>query len=110
VPGKDDSYKPVLSPDGHYVAFGSRSHNLAPRTARRVLVYGHDLRTGVTRPISVSSSGDRANRPWDGQTFRPDLAVSATGRVIAFSSRATNLVPHDTNGWLDVFVRVQRNR
>ena len=30
--------------------------------------------------------------------------VSGDGRYVAFSSRATNLVPDDTNGFEDVFV------
>jgi hypothetical protein len=32
-------------------------------------------------------------------------AISADGRFVAFSSSATNLVPNDTNGYVDVFVR-----
>jgi len=33
------------------------------------------------------------------------LAVTANGRFVAFVSGATNLVPDDTNGTHDVFVR-----
>ena len=32
-------------------------------------------------------------------------SISAGGRVIAFWSYATNLVPGDTNGLWDIFVR-----
>ena len=32
-------------------------------------------------------------------------AISADGRFVAFNSDATNLVPGDTNGARDVFVR-----
>jgi Tol biopolymer transport system component len=109
VPGNNGAASPVLSRDGHYLAFWSRSNNLAPRMARGPLVYGHDLRTGVTRPISVNSRGEKANRQ-PGGGLRVTIAVSATGHVIAFSSPATNLVPHDTNGSGDVFVRVRRLR
>ena len=34
-----------------------------------------------------------------------DPAISADGRFVAFESDATNLVPGDTNGVHDVFVR-----
>lgn len=109
VPGDDESFDPVLSRDGHYIAFGSQSHNLSPRTSRWPLVYGHDLRTGVTRLISVSSSGEIANRATIDEGEAP-IAVSGTGRFIAFESDATNLVRHDTNERLDVFVRDRRLR
>ena len=33
-------------------------------------------------------------------------AISADGRFVAFESEATNLVPGDTNGAFDVFVRI----
>src|SRR5438128_2413385 len=41
-----------------------------------------------------------------GVTYSADtIAISADGRYVAVSSRATNLVPGDTNGVVDVFVR-----
>ncbi|MHC4200300.1 MAG: HEAT repeat domain-containing protein, partial [Planctomycetota bacterium] len=48
--------------------------------------------------VSVSSSGQEA----DGGSAHP--CISSDGRVVAFSSHATNLVPGDTNGLSDVFV------
>jgi len=32
-------------------------------------------------------------------------AISGDGRFVTFSSSATNLVPNDTNGWSDIFLR-----
>ncbi|MVO85376.1 hypothetical protein GPA10_11585 [Streptomyces sp. p1417] len=55
--------------------------------------------TGTTRLISVAADGG----PADGASGNP--VVSADGRVVAFTSQATNLVPGDTNGRADVFVR-----
>ncbi len=52
----------------------------------------------VTR-VNVSSAGDEAHDA----SAAP--AVSADGRFIAFASTANNLVPADTNGVGDVFVR-----
>ena len=60
---------------------------------------------GTTERVSVDSAGNQENgypRPW---TTHLDLALSADGRFVAFTSRSTNLVPGDTNSVDDVFVR-----
>ena len=50
--------------------------------------------------ISISSSGTQGNsRSWNGNTN-----VSDDGRYIAFTSRATNFISNDNNGYDDVFV------
>src|SRR5262245_8151452 len=54
----------------------------------------------VTSRVSLSSGGAATNGDC---TYRP--SVSADGRFVAFVSVGTNLVPGDTNGSLDVFVR-----
>src|SRR5205814_1791467 len=59
---------------------------------------------GTTERVSVDSAGNQGNgypRPW---TTHLDLALSADGRFVAFTSRSTNLVPGDTHGTPDVFV------
>ncbi|HPP73663.1 MAG TPA: hypothetical protein PLU88_00875 [Armatimonadota bacterium] len=55
--------------------------------------------SGVTEIVSLSSSGEQGNSG----SHNPSL--SADGRYVAFESYATNLVPDDTNGWEDIFVR-----
>jgi hypothetical protein len=40
-----------------------------------------------------------------GNGYSSGWALSADGRLVAFGSLATNLVPSDTNGVTDVFVR-----
>src|SRR5262249_22987265 len=52
-----------------------------------------------TTRISVASDGTQA----DGDSFLP--TISGDGRYVAFGSFASNLVPGDTNGETDVFVR-----
>ncbi|CAN5754431.1 PD40 domain-containing protein [soil metagenome] len=52
-----------------------------------------------TTRASVRSNGGEANGLSGG------AALSATGRFVAFDSIAANLVPGDTNGEFDVFVR-----
>jgi hypothetical protein len=54
---------------------------------------------GETSRMSVSSGQDQA----DGAS--EDAAVSADGRIVAFSSSASNLVAGDTNYARDIFVQ-----
>jgi Tol biopolymer transport system component len=54
--------------------------------------------TARTARVSVSSSHEQGDRPsWT-------AGVSASGRFVAFTSQATNLVPGDTNKRQDAFV------
>jgi hypothetical protein len=66
-------------------------------------VFAELLVVGATNPtterVSVSSNGTEGNKSSD------DPAISADGRYVAFYSYASNLVPGDTNGKRDVFVR-----
>jgi Tol biopolymer transport system component len=55
---------------------------------------------GITQRISVGPGGVQG----DGDSWPSQ--ISADGRYVVFVSDATNLVPGDTNGWPDVFVRV----
>ena len=53
----------------------------------------------TTERVSVDSAGRQAN------STSAYPAMSGDGRFVAFESSATNLVPGDTNGRTDVFVR-----
>ena len=89
----------VISANGRYVVFNSEATNLvdAPHTAQ-TQVYSHNLVTGQTVIVSVSSDGVPGNASSDWQS------VSSDGRVVAFASDASDLVPNDTNGERDIFV------
>jgi hypothetical protein len=52
--------------------------------------------------VSVSSAGGQSD------SYSEHPSISADGRYVAFDSAATNLVPGDTNGATDVFVRDRR--
>jgi len=94
------SFSPALSADGRYVAFTSYAARLVPGDSNGLLdVFVHDRKTGKTERVSVASDGRQA----DGLSFTP--ALSADGRFVAFPSEADDLVPGDTNGMRDVFVR-----
>ncbi len=56
---------------------------------------------GTTERVNVSSDEEQANGP----TPIEAVDVSRNGRFVAFLSQATNLVPGDTNGLPDLFVR-----
>jgi len=95
-----DSGDSALSPDGRFVAFESLASNLVPGDTNGVSdIFVHDRQTGETTRVSVSTGGVQGNGPSHGE-----MAISADGRVVAFTSEATNLVPGDTNGIEDIFV------
>jgi Tol biopolymer transport system component len=62
-------------------------------------VFVRDYTTGATTRVSVAVAGGRGNS----NSLEP--SISADGRFVAFSSRASNLVAGDTNRSEDIFVR-----
>jgi Tol biopolymer transport system component len=98
--GNNPSHFPALSADGRFVAFASTSNNLvAGDTNGQMDVFMHDRQLGTTEILSLTS----AWVPGNGGSGHPSL--TANGRFVAFDSLATNLVPGDTNGLADIFVR-----
>lgn len=95
-----DSAQPVISEDGRHVVFRSAASGLVAGETARGPLFVRDLRTGVNRRVIVAHDGGES----DSQSWS-DVAVSRDGRVVAFESWATNLVPDDTNGLRDIFVR-----
>jgi len=97
--GNDGSGASAVSADGRTVVFQSRATNLVPVDTNGVEdVFLRNRRTGQTRRISVGPMGVEA----DDSSYAP--SISANGRFVVFQSRATNLVPGDTNGFVDIFV------
>jgi hypothetical protein len=91
-----------ISADGRYVAFCSSANNLVPGDTNFLADdFVRDRQTSTTESVSVSLSGTQGN----GSSGMYGQAVSADGRFVAFESDATNLVPHDTTPWGDVFIR-----
>ena len=58
-----------------------------------------DCQTGVITRVSTAAVGGESN----GFSYEP--AISADGRFVVFESDASNLVPGDTNGNSDCFVK-----
>ena len=109
-----ETFRGVLSPEGRFIGFRSRADNLVPGDTNDALdVFVRDLRTGTTHRISRSSNGAQAAAGGFDEHARDNLFMSrpflsASGMFVAFTSRAANLVPSDTNRWSDVFVRDRR--
>jgi Tol biopolymer transport system component len=98
--GNSESWGPSLSADGRYVAFSSYAGNLVSGDSNAAAdVFVHDMVTGATTLVSLSSAGVQGN------SASEDITVSADGRYASFESAATNLVSGDTNGEKDVFIR-----
>jgi Tol biopolymer transport system component len=95
------SSNPAISPDGNFVIFESAATNLVAGDTNGVQdLFLKDLRTGEVVRISTDSDGAQAT---GGESAI--FSVSSDGRFVVFSSLATNLVPGDTNGQRDIFIK-----
>jgi Tol biopolymer transport system component len=61
-------------------------------------IFVRDSSIGALAPISISPDG------LSGNSSSASAHVSSDGRWVAFQSFADNLVPEDTNGFMDIFV------
>lgn len=88
---------PSVSHDGRYVAFAAQLPSHSNQAVGQIFV--RDMLEGTTVLVSVSTEGEVGN------ASSSNPSISADGRHVTFGSSASNLVPQDTNGWSDVFVR-----
>ncbi len=91
-----------ISGDGRRVLFVSAAADLVPGDTNGysgVDLFVRDLDLATTTRISVGPAGEQANGGSDAAAWTPD------GRYVSFVSGASNLVPFDTNGEADVFVK-----
>ena len=88
-----------MDADGRFVAFTSTAPLVSSDTNGIRDVFVLDRTTGELEIVSVASD----ERGADDRSVGP--AISDTGRYVAFTSSASNLVAGDTNGVSDVFVR-----
>jgi Tol biopolymer transport system component len=94
------SYSPIATPDGRLIAFESEASNLVAGDTNGLMdIFVADRATGAFELVSVGLGGAPANGPSSLGDATPD------GRYIVFESYASNLVPGDTNGVPDIFVR-----
>ena len=90
-----------ISADGHFVGFESDDPTLVRRDANGFFsdAFVFDREHPRLRLVSRNSDGVQGNNDSFG------ALVSADGRFVVFSSRASNLVRRDTNQSVDVFRR-----
>ena len=111
-PGNGDSYNPVISPDGQYVAFVSLATNLVqgvtpngvvPQVYIRTICSGATPLTQISTTTSAStctpttylvSSSDGVT-PGNGPSSHPTIA--SAGAYVAFVSSASNLLSSASN-------------
>jgi Tol biopolymer transport system component len=95
----DENDNPSISNDGRYIAFESDSPGLVPGdTNDWTDVFVRDRVTNTTKRVDLMSNG--AQSDFGGE----NPSISGNGRYVAFSS-SEPLVPADTNGVGDIYVR-----
>lgn len=100
VGGNSNSSAPVISADGTKLVFQSAASDLVPDdTNGQYDLFLKDLTTGAITLVNTAANGTVAQ----GSFF--NVALSADGTTVAFASDADSLVPGDTNGTFDVFVK-----
>jgi Tol biopolymer transport system component len=98
-PADGHSRYAAMSADGRFVVFHSNATNLVAGDTNAVNdVFVWDRLGGPIERVSVGAGGLEANA----QSINP--VITPDGRYVAFQSLASNLVPGDTNGVLDIFV------
>ena len=104
--GNGQSSTPVFSPDGTKVMFLSLASNLVAGDTNNIAdLFIKDLTTGAVTRVDTDASGGQATiSPEGSYSFSPG-SFSPDGSKVAFTSFASNLVPGDTNGVADVFVK-----
>lgn len=89
-----------LSADGSKLVFSSYASNLVSNdTNQNVDVFVKDIATGEVTRVSTDANGSQLNASSFGAN------ISADGTKVTFLSNASNLVPNDTNGKTDIFIK-----
>lgn len=107
--GNDISVGPRVSGDGRFVAFESLASDLVVGdTNGSGDVFVRDLDLGITERVSLTSAGAQvtsagAGGGWIGLSCAP--TISHDGSLVAFMAADASVVPGDTNGTGDVFLR-----
>jgi Tol biopolymer transport system component len=100
--GNGDSVVPWISGDGRFVVFSSSANDLVPGGNGRfgLNVFLRDRSRNATLLISANANGTGGG---NGDSVLGQ--ASASGRYVVFQSDASDLLPGDTNGVSDIFLR-----
>ena len=95
-----NSWNPAISADGRHVVFTSGDSGLVTGDIDGSQdIFVRNLDTWAIERVSVSTAGGESNER------NGVAAISSDGNVVAWWSRADNLVEGDDNGLDDIFVR-----
>lgn len=101
--GNDDSFAPVISSDGNFVAFASKANTLLPGeqdpAGTTGKVFRYNVQTQALELVSARPSGAVSG------ANSGEPSISADGRFVAFTSFAETFGPADNNRANDVYVR-----
>ena len=98
--GNGDSFATGISSNGQYAVFESSATDLVSGDTNNATdVFVRDVINGTNILVSVNTNGGFGNGSSGSAVLTPD------GRYVAFVSSASNLVPGDSNGIQDIFVR-----
>jgi Tol biopolymer transport system component len=95
--GGSESFE--LSTDGRFIAFQCVPDDLVATDGYDLFV--RDLKRGITTPATVNKDGTDSKK---GRFYNSSFAISGTGRFVAFTNAASDLVAKDSNSNEDVFV------
>jgi Tol biopolymer transport system component len=100
--GNGDSVAPWISSGGRYILFSSSANNLTPgdNSQLGLDIFLRDRASNSTILVSANYSGTGGG---NGSSISAMLSTNA--RYVAFQSDASDLLPGDTNGVSDIFVR-----
>jgi Tol biopolymer transport system component len=100
--GDGNSVASQISPDGRFVLFSSSANNLTggDNSQFGLDVFLRDRASNTTALVSVNFSGTGGG---NGNSIASQ--VSTNGQYVVFQSDASDLLPGDTNGASDIFVR-----
>ncbi len=95
----DTVNRPQTNYDGRYVVYESYATNLTPNDNNgHKDIFLYDRNSDQTILISKPFNGGQSN----GDSSSAE--ISSDGKFVIFLSEAANLVPGDTNGFMDIFV------
>lgn len=99
-----EALEPNISQDGRFVSFMTSSSDIvANDTNNKTDIFVRDRKLGTTVRANLTSAGGELS--WVVSGYK----MSANGRFIIFSSSGSGIVPGDTNGKQDMFLRDLKN-
>ena len=100
--GNGDSFPTGISTNGQFALFESSASDLvAGDTNNTSDIFVRDMVNNLTTLVNVNTNGTSGNS----YGLARGSVMNGDGRYVAFVSTASDLVPGDTNGIADVFVR-----